>query len=208
MFALVDCRPAQHGATGRPLARRRSAATPAPAGARNGRNMADSSAGRGSHDSVSQQPPVIERFAAHTPGLPARAGGRCARTCGSSSGAPRRSLPRGMLRALCPGRERWLPGAGGRTADPLAADAHDRAGLPGRRRRADPRRPAACPRHRHRRAVRRRHRDPQGRSAAGSAGAGPLPRPAADLSTVRRRTARRNRMPVRTGSGHHLIPGR
>ena len=101
-------------------------------------------------------PSVVERFTRTAPGL---------------SGAARRTL-RTNLRfvgrrvvpqlypqdlplprergegALRPGGDRWVSGAGGRPADRGAADARGRAGLSGRRRRADPRRPARCSRHR------------------------------------------------------------
>ena len=67
----------------------------------------------------------------------------------------------------------------GRAAHAVAADARERAGLPGRRRRADPRRPARRARHRRDLPVRRGDRGRPRRPAAGGAGAGPLPRPAA-----------------------------
>ena len=119
-------------------------------------------------------PSVIERFTAHAPGL---------------TGAARRTLRtnlRFIARAVVPqldpadaplprerakapytaARDRRLPRAGRCAADGGAADARRRAGLPGRRRRADPRRPARRARHRHHLPLRRRPRDsprPRGR---------------------------------------------
>jgi hypothetical protein len=58
-------------------------------------------------------------------------------------------LPRERAKAAVqPGGDQRLPGAGGRPAHGGAADARGRAGLPGGRRRADPRRPARRARHR------------------------------------------------------------
>jgi len=151
-------------------------------------------------------PSVIERFTAHAPGLtgvnaphaahePAvhRPDGRPAAVPGGPAAAPRAGQ-----RPVFPGRDRRLPRPRRCPADGGAADAGGGAGLPGRRRRAYPRRPAAGTRHRHHRPVRRRHRRGSRPQAAGRAGAGPLPRPAAGISAVRRhrpghrRTGRHN----------------
>ena len=70
-----------------------------------------------------------------------------------------------------------------------AADARGGAGLPGRRRRADPRRPARRARHRRGVPVRRGRGHGARRPAADGAGAGPLPRPAAGRGPVRRERA-------------------
>ena len=145
-------------------------------------------------------PSVIERFTAHAPGL---------------SGAARRTLrtnlrfiarqvvphldpadaPLPRERAKKPYTAREIAGflalAG---AQPTAARraARRRPGLPGRRRRADPLRPAQRPRHRHLLPVRRRHRSGARRpGAAGGAGPGPLPR---------RRCWKQPRSPGRTSS--------
>ena len=130
-------------------------------------------------------PSVIERFTAHAPGLT----GLTRRTLRTNL----RFLARRRRPALAPAdaplpRERakapyspaeidgYLALA---AAQPTAARRMRAAGpgLPGRRRRADPRRPAARARHRHHLPVRRRHRDRRAAPAAGGAGAGPLPPP-------------------------------
>ena len=112
-------------------------------------------------------PSVIERFAAHAPGLSgvtrrtlrtnlrflARAVvpqlSRRTRRCPASG--PRRPIPRRRSTATSRWRTRSRRRRGGCAR---------RAGLPGRRRRADPRRPARRARHRHLPPVRRRHRRP------------------------------------------------
>ena len=99
--------------------------------------------------------PVGDRAVRRAPrrGCPAWRAGRCAPTCGSSPAGWSRSwhpadvpLPRERAKApYSPAEIDGYPGAGGRAAHRGAADARGRAGLPGRRRRADPRRPArAC----------------------------------------------------------------
>ena len=109
------------------------------------------------------------------PGGAAAVSGGPAAAAGTGQGSPtaRRRSP-GIL-ALADAQ----PTAG-------AADAGGRAGLPGRRRRADPRRPARRARHRRGVPVRRRRRHRARRPAAHGAGAGPLPRPAAGRGPVRR----------------------
>ncbi|MGO8956886.1 MAG: hypothetical protein ACLQFR_05885 [Streptosporangiaceae bacterium] len=139
-------------------------------------------------------PSVIERFTAHAPGL---------------SGVTRRTLRtnlRFIARQVAPQpvpADAPLPGERAKApytaaeisgylalagAQPtLARRMRGRAGLPRRGSRADPLRPAACPRHRHHRPVRRRHRHRAREPAALGAGAGPLPAPSARLGGVRRR---------------------
>ena len=104
---------------------------------------------------------------------------------------------------LQPGRDRRLSRAGRRAAHAVAADARERAGLPGRRRRADPRRPARRARHRRDMPVRRDDRGRPRRPAAGGAGAGPLPRPAAGRGRTRRDRADLRRDRSRPPEHHH-----
>jgi len=117
--------------------------------------------------------------AAHEPAVH-RAPGSAAPVSGGPAAAP--GAGQG---ALPPGGDRRVPGAGGRAAHDGAADAGGRAGLPGRRRRADPRRPAGCARQRCGVPVRRGRGHGARHPAAHGAGAGPLPRPAAGRGPVR-----------------------
>jgi hypothetical protein len=105
--------------------------------------------------------------------------------------------------AIQPGADRRLPRPGRRAAHAVAADARERAGLPGRRRRADPRRPARRARHRRDLPVRRGDRGRARRPAPGGAGAGPLPRPAAGRRGVRRDRAGLRRHRPRPPQHHH-----
>jgi hypothetical protein len=158
---------------------------------------------------------VIERFAAHAPGL----AGVTRRTLRTGL----RHIARAVVPALAPAdaplpRERakapyapaeidgYLALAG---AQPTAARRMRAAGLVcRRRRRPDPRRPAARPRHRHQRPLRRRGRDRPRPQATGRAGAGPLPRAAAGISRVRRNQPGhrrdRSRPPERDDPAGHL----
>ena len=108
------------------------------------------------------------------PGRPGAGSRGCAAAEGTVQGPVQRRADRG------------LPRARGRAAGAGAADARGRAPLPGRRGRADPRGPAGRARQRRRLPV-RRHRGASAREpAAGGAGPGPLPRPAAGFRGVRR----------------------
>jgi len=99
-------------------------------------------------------PSVIERFARCAPGL-SPAARRTLRT--NQRFIARRVVPQlypadapllpgAGQEAVPPGGDRRIPCAGGRPAHRGAADARGGADLPGRRRRADPRRPARGPR--------------------------------------------------------------
>ena len=112
-------------------------------------------------------PSVAERFTRCAPGLSRRGApdaahepavhrppGGAAAVSGGSAAAPGAGQA-----ALRPGADRRVSRARGRPARRGAADAGGGAGLPGRRRRADPRRPARRARHRRRVPVRRRDRD-------------------------------------------------
>ena len=136
-------------------------------------------------------PSVAERFtpvragavargaadAAHEPAVHRPPGGAAAISGGYAAAA---GTGQG---ALQPGGTRRVSRLGRRAAHPAAADAGGGADLPGRRRRADPRRPARRARQRRDLPLRRGDRGRPWRPAAGGAGAGPLPRPAAGRGT-------------------------
>ena len=140
---------------------------------------------RGAADAAHQ--PAVHR----PPGGAAPVSGGYAASAGTCQGA------------LQPGGNRRVSRLGGRPAHRVAADARERAGLPGRRRRADPRRPARRARHRRDLPVRRGDRGRPRRPAAGGAGAGPLPRPAAGRGALRRDRAGLRRHRSRPAEHHH-----
>ena len=120
-------------------------------------------------------PDAAHQPAVHRPpGGPAAVSGRCAAAAGTGQGP------------VQPGGDRRLPGTGGRAARHRAADAGCRAGLPGRGRRADPRRPARCPRQGRDRPIRRAGGSRPRLPPADGAGAGALSRAAAGRSALRR----------------------
>ena len=135
--------------------------------------------------------------AAHQPAVPRPPGGAAAGPggCAAAAGA--------CQGALQPGGDRRVSRLGGRPAHAVAADARERAGLPGRGRRADPRRPARRARHRRDLPVRRGDRHRARCPAAGGAGAGPPPGPAAGRGGVRRDRADLRRDRSRPPEHHH-----
>ena len=135
--------------------------------------------------------------AAHQPAVHRPPGGAAAVSAGRAAAAGAGQA------ALQPGGDRRVPRPGGRAAHRGAADAGGRAGLPGRRRRADPRRPARRPRHRRDLPLRRGDRRRARRPAPGGAGAVPLPRPAAGRGGVRRDRAGLRRDRSRPPEHHH-----
>jgi hypothetical protein len=121
----------------------------APVGGRAVHPVRPGTVGRGAPDAAHE--PAVHRppgCPAPLPGGPAAAGGE------------------GQA-AIQPGGDRRVPRARGCPAHDGAADARDRAGLPGGGRRADPRRPARRARHRRRLPVRRRHHNRPGRAPPG-----------------------------------------
>ena len=147
-----------------------------PARARRGPRKSSPARGPGSARSrrrpVLLHPSVIERFATCAPGLSGLAR-RTLRTNlrflarrGSAQLHRRtRRCPASAPRPRTRRRDQRLPGAGRCPAHGGAADAGRSAGLPRGRGRADPRRPAAGARHRHRLPVRRRPRRPSAAAA-------------------------------------------
>ena len=135
--------------------------------------------------------------AAHEPAVPRPPGGAAAVSAGHAA------APGAGQGPLQPGGDRRVSRLGGRPAHPAAADAGGGADLLGRRRRADPRRPARRARHRRDLPVRRGDRGRPRCPAAGGAGAGPLPRPAAGRGGVRRDRADLRRDRSRPPEHHH-----
>ena len=174
--------------------------------------------GPGPVPGVLPRPSVTGRFAVSAPGLP----GAADPAREPAFPRPRRRPAPGSRRcaAAAPAREealhgsrgRRLPGVSRRPAHGGAALAGSRPGLPGRRRGADPVRPAPGPRHRRRAALRRGDRGgARGAGAADSAGASPLPRPAAVSGSVRRGELPGRRHRPRTRQHHQPadpVPGR
>ena len=123
---------------------------------------------------------------------------------GAAPGPRRRgAAPRAGQGPVCARRDRRLPGISRCPAHGRPSSPGRRAGLPGRRGRPDPIRPAHRPRHRRRAALRRRARACARRAGApGRAGPGPLP-PAADRGCrVHRRGVPDRRHSARAGQHH------
>ncbi len=170
----------------RPGPGRGAGSAAAPVGGRAVHPVRAGAVARGAADAAHE--PAVHR----PPGGAAAVSGGYAAAAGTGQGA------------LQPGGNRRVSRPGGRAAHSGPADAGGGAGLPGRRRRADPRRPARRARQRRVLPLRRGDRGRPRRPAAGGAGAGPLPRPAARRGGVRR--VRPDHRGQRPGTQEHRHP--